>query len=267
MREVPVPNPFDVLDKKEFIKKSLLEIPSGIFRLKTSIDQRNNIDLIEAERWLFAAQSIVLGVSNEVFLNEADAPILKRRLSAGFTSVSYVFETQAGDWVIKIGAEKSPIIGYFDPSDENYAHWYYNNLYILRAVFANQLPHIIPKPQEVMYANNGQRSTTLIIQPFIEHLLDFEEVAQLSNDEQRSLAGELDLFDSLCRLMQEKFDLSPDLLGSAGNLKIVQKEDGPHLILLDNGLVDGKAPSPIHRFLNRIYYKYRISHERRWLRR
>ena len=111
-------------------------------------------------------------------------------------------------------------------------------------VYYDRLPHVIPHPQYVMYPTKANQSTTVIIQPFISSLKYLSQIWTKDTDTQRSILSELKAFYELSELMRQTYDVFPDL-GFKDNLVLSQSNGVYHLTLIDDGLIDQNANSPV----------------------
>lgn len=255
-------NPFSEMPRSERLRLSLLEIPYVLKRLRTTFEQRRQITIYEGQQWIETAQALFTQ-PNSIFTTEQAH--ISSRLAAGFSFTTFRFTTDKGEWILKVGAALSPVPGYFHPSSLEYTKNYSRNLNILRKTFSEQLPNLIPEPQFVLYADKGDASTTLVIEPFISNILGFDKLDTLELAQQEGILEELNTFDLLCREMKRDYGVLPDIFGGKNNFAIAFSEGIPHLILLDNELTDIHAPSPVYNTLNRIKYILRIAKETRRL--
>ncbi len=177
-----------------------------------------------------------------------------RHFKRGFNSKSITFKTIVDDevrkWVLKVGHRISPVVDFGDPSTEDYSKEYEERLNVLRRKIAqiSQLKNLLPEPQEVVWAvlteEGRQSATTLVVQPFV-HVIQAKNARKVLTEEQREvLLEEFDAFKKLCEELAITHNLEPDLLGE-GNLEIVKRGEGYHLVLLDSGFVNLAAPLPI----------------------
>lgn len=203
-------------------------------------------DALKKQKETNAVYTSIFGESGEFF----EIKHFKR----SFNSKSITFKTIVGNevkkWVLKIGHRISPIIDFGDPSSPDYSEQRKKHLAVLRKKIINtpQLRYLLPEPQEIMWAvlteDGNQIGTTLILQPFVRIVKPDKIRKKLTDEQRKNLLTEFDAFKKLCTGLQKDHKLQPDLLGE-GNLEIVENDGEYHLMLLDLGLVNLRAPLPI----------------------
>ena len=246
-------NPYRNFSLGNRLLLSAVEVPGSVRRLHETLKQRNNED-VRAQDWM--NQAVSIGRENllhDVFPPDNETVNISRRISSGFNTSVYSFDTTSGSWVLKIGSPKSAVPGWFDPSSLEYAQWYALNLGTLQQTFKDALPHVIPKPQYVLYAKNGLEQTSLVIQPYIPVVGNPLLALDYPRDVRESIGGELVQFYSLCERTRKTHGVFPDF-GREGNLVFTGGSGEPHIVFLDNGLVDQNSPSPVMNRYNLIRY-------------
>jgi len=240
------------------------ELAYGISHLPRSLEQRYRThhqeaqDLLTAQGFLIGAKDL-LPLGNPYFTDQEN-PAIQAYLASGFYNSCWTFETPKGKWVLKIAYEKSPMKTKFHPSSKEYSQAYSKSLDIQRGIFSDQLPHLIPEPQEVLYVPGTNRATTVVIQPFIDFVGPFHGIKKmnLSLNQREQLKGELRTFRELCERMWREHGLAPDLIRAGSHFVVAQKEDGPHLVMLDNDVFDRTHPTPMMNIINIVWGEMRI---------
>lgn len=231
-------------------KTAVLEVGWNAFHLRRSFEQRSSTDLVKAARWLDLFYEALQDGSNG-FSIDGEAPTLGQRIAAGFWFTVYSFQTPRETCVLKISHLHAPWYGQFSPASEEFFQEYKKNLAKQKSTYSPRLPHLI-LPQEVRYAHNGRRGATLIAQPYIPHKRRITDFRALDFHNQERIINEYDTFITLTRELREE-GLQPDLILDRivrnHNLVIAQMPDGPHLVLLDNGVIDLTRRAPV---LNRL---------------
>ena len=172
----------------------------------------------------------------------------------GYSMKSITFKTiVAGEekrWVLKIGHRISPVIDLGDPGSFIYYNNHKKHVEILQKEVETfpELSHLLPAPYEIMWARlhhkRKQPQTILILMPYIKVNKLRKIIKKLTPENKKILLAECAAFRKLYTTLVKKHNLQLDLFGE-GNLVITEKADGYHLILLDLGLIDLKAPLPI----------------------
>lgn len=241
------------------------ELIYGAVHLQRSIEQKRNANVDEAQDFLLHLK-INLSKQNPYFTEDENL-IVDRKINSGFHSACYEFSSSTGRWVMKIGHKKSPMKTKFHPSMSEYAESYLRNLRIQRLIFGEKLPNLIPEPQEVLYVKGWERATTIVVQPFIDYVSPFDKKINFSLEERHQLRGELDVFQDLVGKMRSNYGIMPDFMrarGKKGHLVVARRNDGLHLVMLDNGAYDEKEDStPLLHSLNKIIAKKSIEKQKR----
>ncbi|SRR5258706_10082599 len=268
-------NPFDSISKKRKITKSLFEIPANIPRIRKVLHQLEEIGPLEAQNWLGVVQVALSEQPNPV-LPFGDRPIFDRYLGVGHTNTAFRFHTSTGEWVLKVGGEKAHVVGYLDPSTNEFAEWYLHTLNILRDLTKVSLPYLVPEPQivlftkipkppEAIYPEPGETFRTLIIQPYYSELLGPIAEYHIPLEDQVRLRNELGVFKSVTRALDEDHGLIPDL-GGIDNFTVARARDGKlHFIMLDDEMRDRRAPSPLVNLGDSFRRDYKMFRHRRRL--
>jgi hypothetical protein len=246
---------FETSGRVHQIRTALAETVWNVSHLKRTLDQKRTVNPKEAKNWLYLFYSAIHQQPNEFSFN-GEVPKLGSRRASGFWFTVYPFEVSGRKFVLKVGHEFSPVYGQPGPSSQEFFFAYKRNLQRQRETFDPFLPYLIP-PQELAFLNDGSRSTTLIAQPDDLHGEKFADFKALSSANQGEILTEYDTFIALSQEMQKTTGLTPDLLFEnfmvgMHNLVIGQTTDGPHLILLDNGLIDTTREAPILNALGRF---------------
>lgn len=239
--------------------RAITEIPYGIYHLPRSFEQKRRANPQEAQDFLTATRD-VLPQENPYFKNQEN-PIIKGYLASGFYKSCWTFETSTGIWVLKIAHDKSPIQTKSHPSSEEYGQTYLASLNTQRLIFSAHLPNLIPEPQTVLRVKGQERATTIIVQPFIYTIMPFNKIKGLSLEDRQGLKDELETFLKLCGTMQKNHGISPEMLragGKNGHFVVAQKEDRPHLVMLDNDVFDDISPTPLFNFLNNLVAEHKL---------
>lgn len=257
-----IPSSNDIKSTKLIPKmvQAITEIPYGLGHLPRSFEQKHRVSLQEAQDFLTATKIFFLPKENPYFKDQEE-PILREPIASGYYNSCWKFETSMGTWVMKIGHRKSPIQTKLHPSSEGYSKAYKRSLDIQREIFNRDLPNLIPEPQEVLYVTGQQRVTTVVIQPFIHSTMPFNKIKGLSVEHQQNIKGELEIFLKLCRTMQEKHGILPDMIragGKEGHLVIAQRDNVPHLVMLDNDVFNTMSPTPLFTWLNSLALEHKV---------
>lgn len=231
------------------------EFPMAVGRLWNSFEQRYKTTPEEAQSWLDTALSICR--DNNIFSDNEEARI-EKRVGFGFLTSVFLFNAEGREWVLKIGAKKAPVPGWFDPSTKEYAEWYAGNLGIIQDHFRHRLPNLIPSPQYVMYGTNRHNeSTSIVIQPFVSDKIILENTPALPRNGRASILQELQIFYEQFEELYKKWNFIPDF-GSRDNLVIKLIDGEYHLVLIDNGMIDLKAVSPVLNTHSSMMYHLRL---------
>lgn len=235
---------------------ALAEVPTVVLRLGRSIGQRLESTPHSAQEWLDSA--INIGIESGVFSSTAKEARIERKVSSGFNTSIFLFKADERDWVLKIGAQQAPVPGWFNPSSLEYAQWYAGNLEIFHNHFEHILPQLVPWPQYVMYAENFKNeSKTLVVQPYIPNIIDLEKACSKDQGTKKAVLEELIVFYEQCEILYRKHNFIPDF-GSKKNIVLQPVGDQWHLVLLDNGMIDFKAVSPVLNEWSWIVYHHRL---------
>lgn len=235
--------------------RGIQEVPAAVFRLKTSFEQRITSTAETAQSFLDNA--VLACVDTGFFTENADVSKIKRKVGSGFNTSVYLFQVDEQPWVAKIGAKKAPVPGWFDPSSKEYAQWYANNLTIVRNKFKDKLPYLIPSPQFVTHQNNSEgEQTSVIIQPFIGEAYPVNRMSSKSEEYRVAILEELKAFYDGFEELYVEHNFIPDL-GTKGNLVVQPVGDDYHLTLLDNGMIDFNAVSPVLNTWSMFRYRTR----------
>lgn len=232
------------------------EVPVAVLRLGRSIGQRLESTPQSAQEWLDGA--IDIGVENGVFSESARKARIERKVGSGFNTSIFLFNADEREWVLKIGAQQAPVPGWFNPSSPEYAQWYAGNLEIFHNHFEHTLPQLVPWPQYVMYAENHRNErTTLVVQPYIADITNLEKVSLMGSSVREAILNELVAFYDQCQILHGKYNFIPDL-GSENNTVLRPVGNQWHLALLDCGMIDFKAMSPVLNGWSRFVYHRRL---------
>lgn len=257
----------DILKGVSVIGNIASELTYGVVHLRQSFEQKRKANVEEAQDFLsYLAENLP---EKNPYFAEGEKPSIIRPIESGFHNACFKFESSKGKWVMKIGHKKSPMKTKFDPSMQGYAESYLRNLRIQRLIFGEKLPNLIPEPQEVLYVKGQERATTIVVQPFIDYVSPFDKKINFSLKECRQLRGELDVFQDLVGKMRSNYGIMPDFMrarGKKGHLVVARRNDGLHLVMLDNGAYDEKGDStPLLHFLNKIIAKKSIEKQKKKL--
>lgn len=226
--------------------------------LRQLFAQKNTTGPEETQTWLQLIHNPDSG-EQEVVLGE--------KLTTGLFFSVYRYRRGEEERVLKIGHRNTPAYGYPSPSTEEFFHWYKDNLKLQQRTFGAHLPHFI-LPQDIRFAHNDERATVLIDQPYVPHTTNKETFHCLSKEEKKRILDEYNTVVAIRKYLSEKGGLIPDLFGDlltgGSNLVIAQTEDGPHLVLLDNGLIDFDLKAPIVNLVFDVGGKVRTSLERKF---
>lgn len=261
------------------------EVANNVFHLPRSLRERGAIDADEAKIWLAKAQEQLQDSS--AFFVPHERPVLHETpIGAGWFFTSFLYETSRGLWVIKISVPNVPAKGHPDASTPDHAIWYKRNLSVVQVEAPKAgLPFLIPQPQEALLVSNGERFATLILQPYIQDILNLKSFASLNREDQGRIIDEYRRYERFSRTLQEQAGLLPDRLGdielpaflrrllakkgianeaSSSNLVIGKAEDGKHhLILLDNGFADRSiVNAPVVNWLSNRFFEARTPVEK-----
>ena len=232
------------------------ELYGSLLRLKTSFSQKNETSVADAQDWLNKA--IHAATQYGIFDEPRNECKVINKLDAGFNTSIFLCDLEENLWVLKVGAKQAPVPGWFDPSSLEYAEWYAHNLNILQNNFASTLPNLIPSPQYVFYPENSKSDrTTLILQPYIKNKIAFEDAVYLSDLHRRLILAELKFFYEVSESLFEKYKFIPDF-GSKYNIVIEFINEIPHLVMIDDGMIDFKANSPVLNQWSKFIYHYRV---------
>ncbi len=219
------------------------EVPVATLRLGRSIEQRLESTPQGAQEWLDSA--IDIGVENGVFSETAREAKIERKVGSGFNTSIFLFVADGREWVLKVGAQQAPVPGWFNPSSLEYAQWYARNLEIFHNHFKDILPKLVPWPQYVMYAENPKSErTTLVVQPYIDDITSLEKARLMDRSVRMMILDELMIFYDQCQVLYERHNFIPDL-GSKNNIALCPVGNEWHLVLLDCGMIDFNAMSPV----------------------
>ncbi|MDO8460890.1 MAG: hypothetical protein Q7S38_00445 [bacterium] len=250
-------NPYVQITVSDRLLLAATEVPITVARLRNTFEQKTT-DVAYAQTWLNEASKIGRENNlNDVFPNDSATAVIDRKLASGFSMSVFSFTTDTGIWVLKIGAQKAAAPGWLDPSSKAYAEWYSRNLHILYETLDNCLPHAIPKPQYVMHATTQKQETSLVIQPYIPLQRDLTDAVRFPHDIRKSILDEFEVFYRSFEELRKKHGLFPDL-GRKGNLVLSDEHDIPHLVLVDNELIDQHTPSPLINLYNALAYHTRL---------
>lgn len=231
------------------------EFPMAVGRLWNSFEQRYTSTPEKAQTWLDTA--IAICRENNIFANEEEIKI-EKKIGSGFNTSVFLFNAEGQKWVIKVGAKRAPVPGWFNPSAREYAEWYSGNLNIIQDHFRNILPNLIPAPQYVMYGTNAlKESTTMVIQPFITDCIMLENASTLPENAKETVLRELQVFYEEFEELYKKHNFIPDF-GSKDNLGIKLINGEYHIVLIDDGMIDFKAISPVLNAYSHIRYHLRL---------
>jgi hypothetical protein len=239
---------------------TLTEVPYGAWYLHQSFNQKDQINPQEAQDFLTATENF-LSQENPYFKDQ-EHPVVKEHVGSGFYNSCWKFETSKGVWVIKIGHNQAPMQTDVPLSSENYTRNYRQALDTQRSIFSEQLPNLIPEPQEVLYIKGKERATTVVVQPFIRAIMPFNKIKGLDLEQQQNLKGELKIFLRLCKIMRERYGITPDLIradSKEGHFVVAQTKDGPHLVMLDNDVFDKRSPKPLFTLLNNLAVNLKVN--------
>lgn len=238
----------------------LPEVIYGVRHLDRSNKQKDRINPQEARDFLTATKNL-LPQENSYFTNQEN-PVVIEHVGSGYFNSCWKFETSKGAWIIKIAHNQTPMKTEFQPSSEEYSRKYKESLDIQRSIFDNQLPNLIPKPQEVLHIKGKERVATVVIQPFIEAIMPFNQIKGLSPEQQQDLKEELKTFLNLCKTMRKQHGIAPDLIragGRHGHFVVAQTRDGPHLVMLDNDVFDKRDYRPLFNLLNNLAVNLKVN--------
>ena len=253
----PETNPYINFRSKHPGLLCLSEVPIAVIRLRNSFEQRR-VDINYAQSWL--DQVVKIGIDNDLtdVFQEQDRDIkVTKKIGSGFFTSVFGFETSMGSWVLKIGARKSPVPGWLDPSCEEYANWYAQCLKTMRSIYDDSLPNLIPKPQYVMYPNKENEVTSIVIQPLIPSVEPLSKIHTKEPEVKRAILNELETFYAKSELLRKDYGIFPDL-GSNNNLVLAKNNNEYHLTLIDNNPIDLHAISPVMNAYNLIRYHGRL---------
>ena len=255
-------------------KRFTTEIPIGIWKYRRT----NKLKEERANESLENMQSLLLRVKDQLdedtpYFTQDDIPQIKEHLGTGFFASAYSFESNTGNWVIKVGASHSPMRSYFNPNTQEFAEWYQGCLDIQRQTFSEHLPFLIPEPQTIVHLQGGQGERTAIIQPLVTDILTNEQIQTLSKENKAKLITEYKIFLEISKQLDKGFGLVPDFELKLGLIRrdtshfvISQQHGKPHLVMLDTAPFDKESPTPIFYQLNKLAGHSLIHSEQRKLR-
>ena len=230
------------------IAGGIQELYYGVTHLPSSFRQYFEKDPVKAQAFLLAAQASLPDKNPFCTKNEF---LAAEPLGSGFSASAHTFLSDSGKWVIKIGAEKSPMRGP-DPSSQAFTVLYASALDIQREVYGEELPHLIVGPQAILHLQTREYGgTTVVLEPFID-AMPLQAMHSLPQEDQDRLQQELRTFKRLSTAMEKKYGIQFDFW----HLDFWRKEidivigllDGErHIVFLDNG--------PFVRELTPLFYE------------
>ena len=106
-------------------------------------------------------------------------------------------------------------------------------------------------------ANRSGEETTLVLQPLIQAYTEPTAALAAPREVRRAIMAQLEQFHVGSERLRKTRRLLPDLAGK-GNLVIADPMTTPHLVLLDNGLIDQHAASPLIDLYSVVMYHGRL---------
>jgi hypothetical protein len=241
------------------LRNGVVEFGYGFWHLKRTMREKRAASVDEAREFLgLAKENLVKNNQPSPYFSSDNEPKVTGQIGSGYYSSVFGFTSDTGDWAMKLSAPHSPMLANFHPSSPEFTEWYQYVLDIQRATYSEHLPFLIPEPQTVLHVQGSQNEKTVIIQPQIKRVLSKEEIRSLSSEDKTQLNSEFEIFQAVSKEVAAGFGLVPDfelatIIRSSSHF-VISRQDGtetgtPHLVMLDNGLFDAKAP-------NRLFYEF-----------
>lgn len=247
-------------DPKILAKSTFREATSFLHRLNEKIRDRfiwTHQEIEEAVGYLIYFRNSLKKENKPLYLQifgESGEFFDIKHFKRGFNTKSITFKTIVGEsmtkWVLKVGHRIALVVDFGDPSTIAYYQQNKKYLEMLRREIKKYpvLKSLLPEPQETIWAvlnqEGNQIGRTLILQPFVKIIKPKTIKKKFVDEQKKELLKELEAFKKLCTYLIDEEKVRPDLWGE-GNLEIVESNGEYHLMLLDFGLVNLRAPLPI----------------------
>lgn len=245
-------NPYKKLQTWERICKIASEGPSGFTSFIRSRFQSNNPDFGLVEELI---RKSIDGLPKEATDNSNPSGQVKvdGYLAKGFESTALVCTIGSTQWVAKIGHSRGFASGLLSPSSDEYAQMQHWNYAVLERVYSPNLPQLLPRPYFIFSPEQLGYPSTVQLTPFIEKVTN---IRGLTIEQNYNLWREKMLFAFLSQELLAQYNVLPDLV-KPGNLQVGLIGSEPHLALLDIGLFNFLAPTPILNVLG--YSAFRLN--------
>lgn len=215
-----------------------LEIPTASLSIIRHLAMQETMSVPVAQTLLNASKSNLNQNESTRIGNDV---VIESYIKSGFESDVFIFRSDTGRWVMKVGSNRRFSSGADIPSSADYAKKMRRNYTVLQSVYSPSLPYLIPQPYYVLHFDfQGQPFTTQLM-PYIDFV---ENISSLSSGELHRLRRERLLFQGLSYRMRKNYLLQPDMI-KPENLQVCFANEIPHLVLIDFGLFDLTAPMPV----------------------
>lgn len=233
-------NPYKNMSALKTVILSVLEMSTGCLTVLRQLSSPEKVGITTAQHLLVRAA----GVVNDPTGVLKKTPIVESYLGRGFESSVFIFTAGSTRWVMKVGAPNGFTAGMLSPSTDEYASIQRWNYKMLRANYTEQLPHILPSPYFIVSPSEINYPSTLQVVPYIDKVANSRA---LSNDQMKQIRDEKIKFYLLSKKFVKNEKLIPDLI-KLNNLIIGLVNGEPHMVLLDIGLFNLYAPTPVLNF-------------------
>lgn len=232
-------SPYQGLSKREAAIRMALEIPSGMVSSINHYRPGRMPSLANISE-LITRSMCILNDQGANQLSISDGIRVEGYLARGFESVVVSFLNGSARWVAKIGYARGFAVGMASPASNEYAELQRWNYAVLDTVYTSRLPNLLPRPYFILSPEELGCSATVQIAPFVTKI----GRKRWTVDQINQLMQEKMLFVTLSQHMLSTYGVIPDLVmpnniivGSTGNV--------PHLVMLDIGLFNMRAPTPL----------------------
>lgn len=233
-------NPYKNTPALRAATMSMLEVPTGFISILRQFGLQEEVGIVTAQHLLSRVADVIDDLT-DIFKK---LPTIESHLGRGFESSVFSFNAGNTRWVMKIGVPNGFTSGMLSPSTDEYASMQRWNYKMLHANYAEQLPHILPHPYFIVSPSEINYPSTIQVVPYIDRVTSSKS---LSNNQMKQLKDERIKFDLLSREFVKSGKVIPDLI-KPSNLIVGQVNDEPHIVLLDIGLFNLCAPTPILNF-------------------
>ena len=230
--------PYANIPKLSRFKMSILEAPGGTVTFIRHLMNRERISIDQAQNILFGAVETLNGNMAD---NLKTSPKIDSYLGQGYEATVFKFTTKDGRWVMKVGHPNSPVPGIYSPATNEYAAMMKWNYAVLNRRLIPYLPNVLPSPYYVVAPSEINMPTTVQLLPYIDKITDFR---YLTESQTIQLIKERKTFFDLSKQLITQDKVMPDMVGSK-NLVVSETASNLHYSLLDIGLFNLRAPTPI----------------------